>query len=59
MALKLLKKDAEMVLVDGENHWIVDYKKRIQWHKTIVSWFDYRLKNQPEQWESLYPKKQF
>ncbi|QZT37685.1 prolyl oligopeptidase family serine peptidase [Halosquirtibacter xylanolyticus] len=58
LALKLLKKDAEMVLVDGENHWIIDYTKRKQWHQTIVSWFDFKLKDQPQQWESLYPKKQ-
>ncbi|QZE15677.1 prolyl oligopeptidase family serine peptidase [Halosquirtibacter laminarini] len=58
LALKLLKKDAEMVLVDGENHWIMDYKKRKQWHQTIVSWFDFKLKGEKEQWESLYPAKQ-
>ncbi|MDC1105910.1 prolyl oligopeptidase family serine peptidase [Prolixibacteraceae bacterium] len=58
LALKLLKKDAEMVLIDGENHWIIDYTKRKQWNQTIVSWFDFKLKDQPEQWESLYPKKQ-
>ncbi len=56
-ALKILGKDIEMVLVDGEKHWIIDYKKRNQWHYTITSWFDYRLKNQPEQWKELYPDK--
>lgn len=56
-ALKLLGKDVEMVLVDKQNHWIVDYQKRIKWHYTIMSWFDKKLKSQPQQWENLYPKK--
>ncbi len=56
-ALKLLGKDVEMVLVDGENHWIVDYKKRIKWHYTIMSWFDKKLKDQSEQWDDMYPEK--
>jgi len=56
-ALKLLGKDVEMVLVDDQNHWILDYKKRIEWHHTIISWFDKKLKDQPEQWNDLYPEK--
>ncbi|MGQ7871300.1 prolyl oligopeptidase family serine peptidase [Sunxiuqinia sp. sy24] len=56
-ALKLLGKDVEMVLVDGEDHWIIDYNKRLKWHQTIMSWFDLRLKNQAQQWEDLYPDK--
>ena len=58
-ALNLLGKDVEMVLVDGQNHWIVDYKKRIKWHYTIISWFDNKLKNQPQQWNDMYPEKNF
>ncbi|MFO7940317.1 MAG: prolyl oligopeptidase family serine peptidase [Bacteroidales bacterium] len=56
-ALKILGKDVEMVLVDDEDHWIIDYEKRIKWHNTIVSWFDYKLKEQDEQWNELYPEK--
>ncbi len=56
-ALKLLGKDVEMVLVDDQNHWILDYKKRIEWHFTIISWFDKKLKDQPQQWNELYPEK--
>lgn len=56
-ALNLLGKDVEMVLVDGQDHWIVDYEKRIQWHYTIISWFDNKLKGQPQQWNELYPEK--
>ncbi|WP_423126476.1 S9 family peptidase [Gaoshiqia sp. Z1-71] len=56
-ALKLLGKEVEMVLVDGEDHWILDYRKRLKWHDTIMSWFDLKLKNQPQQWQELYPEK--
>ena len=58
-ALKLLAKDVEMVLVEGQNHHILDYEKRIKWHETIMSWFDSRLKNQPQQWQELYPDKNY
>lgn len=56
-ALKLLGKDVEMVLVDDQNHWILDYEKRIKWHYTIMSWFDMKLKDQPQQWNDMYPEK--
>lgn len=56
-ALKILGKDVEMVLVEGENHHILDYTKRIRWHDTIMSWFDRMLKNQPEHWNEMYPDK--
>ena len=58
-ALKILGKDVEMVLVEGQNHWILDYQKRMKWHYTIMSWFDKKLKDQPKQWEDMYPEKDF
>ena len=56
-ALKILGKDVEMVLVEGQNHWIVDFEKRKKWHYTIISWFDKKLKNQSEEWDEMYPEK--
>ncbi|MCU4164317.1 prolyl oligopeptidase family serine peptidase [Carboxylicivirga caseinilyticus] len=56
-ALKILNKDVEMVLIDGENHHILDYSKRIKWHNTIIAWFDKMLKDQPEQFNEMYPDK--
>lgn len=56
-ALKILGKDVEMVLINGENHHILDYKKRLQWHDTIMSWFDMKLKDQPGHWNEMYPDK--
>jgi len=54
-ALKILGKEAELVLVEGQNHWIIDYEKRIKWHHTILAWLDKKLKDQPEQWRKMYP----
>jgi dipeptidyl aminopeptidase/acylaminoacyl peptidase len=56
-ALKLLGKTVEYIEVQGQNHTILDYKKRIQWQKTIMAWFDNWLKGQPEWWEELYPER--
>ena len=56
-ALKVLGKDAEMVLVKDQNHWVVGYDKRIQWHHTIMSWFAKELKDRPQLWKNMYPEK--
>ncbi len=56
-ALKLLGKTVEFVRVEGENHAIYDYKKRIEWNKTIHAWFAKWLKGQPEWWDALYPER--
>lgn len=54
-ALKLLGKTVEFVKIPGENHWIVNYKKRVMWQKTIAAWFDKELKDESQWWDELYP----
>ncbi|MDN5350494.1 MAG: hypothetical protein PWQ54_1890 [Bacteroidales bacterium] len=56
-ALKLLGKTAEYIEIEGQDHHIVDYKKRQLWQKSIIAWFDRFLKDQPAWWESLYPER--
>ena len=56
-ALKLLGKQTAFVQVEGENHHILDYDKRILWNHTIYAWFAKWLKGQPEWWDALYPPK--
>ncbi len=56
-ALKLLGKPVELVEIEGQNHHITDYKKRIRWQKTILAWFDKYLKHQNDWWNNLYPEK--
>ncbi len=53
-ALKLLGKDVEYIKVEGQDHHILDYAKRILWSKSIVAWFDYKLKGEEEWWNSLF-----
>ncbi len=54
-ALKLLGKTVEFITVEGENHGIVGYKKRIGWQNSIFAWFAKWLRDEPEWWNDLYP----
>jgi len=54
-ALKILGKEVEYIRIEGQDHWILDYKKRIIWSNAIVSWFDRWLKDEPEWWNDMYP----
>ena len=54
-ALKLLGKDTSMVLVKDQDHHILEYGKRQKWQKTIFAWFAKYLKDDPSEWDELYP----
>lgn len=56
-ALKLLGKTVEFIRVEGENHGIAGYKKRIAWQNSIFAWFAKWLRDEPEWWEALYPER--
>ena len=56
-ALKMLDGEVEFKDIDKGNLQISDYEKRILWQETILSWFDKKLKKQPDWWSHLYPKK--
>ena len=56
-ALKILGKTVEFIEVEGENHFIADYPKRILWHNTIMAWFARFLQDDDRWWNDLYPKK--
>lgn len=58
-ALKILDRPVELIMVKGENHHIVTYNKRIQWHNAIMAWWDKYLKEQPQWWEEQYPPKNY
>ena len=55
-ALKLLGKEVEFIQVEGENHAIYDYQKRIGWNHSIYAWFAKWLKDDSRWWDSLYPE---
>ena len=58
-ALKLLGREVELVLVEGENHHILTYNKRLQWHDVIMAWWDKHLKGEPEWWKEQFPEKNY
>ncbi len=55
-ALKVLGKEVELITVEGEDHHILDYRKRLLWWSTILAWFEKHLKGQEEWWQDLYPE---
>jgi dipeptidyl aminopeptidase/acylaminoacyl peptidase len=58
-ALKLLGRPVELIMVKGEDHHILTYNKRIEWHRTIMAWWDKYLKDQKSWWEELFPEKNY
>ena len=56
-ALKLLGRETAFITVEGENHHILNYNKRIRWHDSIMAWFAKWLKDDPTWWDTMYPKK--
>ena len=56
-ALKLLGRPTAFVVVDGQNHHILDYDKRIRWQNTIFAWFQKWLQDDDSWWEAMYPSK--
>jgi dipeptidyl aminopeptidase/acylaminoacyl peptidase len=53
-ALTLLGREVEYVRVEGEDHHILQYPKRVVWMETIVAWFDRTLKGDRSWWDALY-----
>lgn len=52
--LKLLGRPTAMVLVDGQDHHIIDYEKRLKWQNTIFAWFAKWLQNDASWWTEMY-----
>lgn len=56
-ALRILNKPVEFISVDGENHFISDFSKRILWHNSIMAWFERWLRGDASWWNDLYPER--
>ncbi len=56
-ALRILGKPVEFISVDGENHFISNYPKRILWQNSIMAWFERWLHDDPSWWNDLYPER--
>ncbi len=57
-ALKLLGTPTAFVVVEGENHGIMDFHKRKKWINTMTAWFDKYLKGDDAWWKALYTPKE-
>lgn len=55
-ALRLLGRDVEFITVDGQNHVITDFDKKLLWQDTIMAWFAKYLQDDPRWWNKLYGK---
>lgn len=58
-ALRILGRPVSYVQIEGENHVITDFDKRLKWQNTIFAWFANWLKNEPLWWKTLYPGDNF
>lgn len=58
-ALKILGRETAFVTVEGQDHHILDYNKRIRWHDTIMAWFQRFLQDDATWWETMYPTKNY
>ncbi len=56
-ALKVLGRDVEFITVEGANHVVKEYDKRIVWHATIMAWFAKWLQDDSRWWDSMYGDK--
>ncbi len=56
-ALEILGRPVSLVIVKGENHWIMGYKHRIGWYMTIMGWFEKYLKGNSRLWDCLFEEK--
>ena len=53
-ALKLLGRPTAMVLVDGQDHHILEYQRRLKWQDTIFAWFAKWLQDDDSWWKDMY-----
>ncbi|HKI83623.1 MAG TPA: prolyl oligopeptidase family serine peptidase [Candidatus Krumholzibacteria bacterium] len=56
-ALKVLGRDVDFIRIDGEQHWILRYDRRLLWSRTIVAYFDKKLKGDDRYWNHLWGTK--
>lgn len=55
-ALRILGRTVEFIQVDGENHVITNFDKKLIWQDTIMAWFAKYLQGDSRWWDELYGK---
>jgi len=53
-ALKMMGKPVEFIKVDGEDHSIKGFQRKLEWQRTILAWFAKYLKEDDRWWNELY-----
>jgi len=53
-ALKILGKDVEYVRIEGENHSIRNFSRKMEWQRTILAYFAKYLKSDDRWWTEMY-----
>lgn len=53
-ALKVLGKDVEYVRIEGENHSIRNFSRKMEWQRTILAFFAKHLKSDDRWWVEMY-----
>ena len=51
------RQTVEFIQVEGEDHFVADYDKRVLWHNTIMAWFARYLQGTDKWWNDLYPER--
>jgi dipeptidyl aminopeptidase/acylaminoacyl peptidase len=53
-ALRLLQRPVELIVLQGEDHGVGNYQRRVLWMQTMLAWFERYLKQRPLWWEKLH-----
>lgn len=56
-ALKLLGIPTAFIMVEGENHGIMNFDKRIKWINSMMAWFQKWLQDDDSWWNAMYSPK--
>lgn len=53
-ALKMMGKEVEFVRIEGENHSVRNFSRKMEWQRTILAYFAKYLKSDDRWWTELY-----
>jgi dipeptidyl aminopeptidase/acylaminoacyl peptidase len=52
-----LDQDVELIEFQGDDHHINSRERRLRWWKTILAYFDLKLKDEPLWWDHMYAQR--
>lgn len=57
-ALKVLGREVELIEFTEQDHFILEYQRKVTWTNTMFAWFSRWLQGKPGWWQSMYPDSQ-